>query len=593
MNSTRTHTHALAVKYLKYILIEGLLLVVVALHAQKVVPEETFRSPINFPIYLSGTFGELRSGHLHAGIDIRTGGVQGKKVYAADSGYISRINISLGGYGKALYITHSNGTTSVYGHLQRFNNKLEKFVHNIQYQRERFTVEIFPEKGKFPVKMGQFIAYSGNTGGSDGPHLHFEIRDTKSQNPLNPLLFKGIKIKDVQAPKLVQLAIYPVNSSSRINGTSDTTFYRIAGKGKQCFIKGNPLIKVRGAISFGIRTYDVMGGMPNHNGVYKIDMIEDGSRVFDVTLSRISFKTTRDVNSLIDYNYFQKTGKRIVRTQVDTNNRLPIYKKVRNRGIFPFYDTLVHHFQFRVKDVYGNTSQIPFRVQWLGKAADPLQKKLSTASGDGKFIHFEEPYQIDSGRIRLTFVPNTFYRSFIFHLHKKPETSQSFAPLFILQNRFVPVQKYFKIAIRPDSVGESLHNKLFIAFLPPKKPDAFNYAGNHWKGSWLTTRVRQLGAYTVMADTVPPEIKALNFHDSDTLSNQTSIRVSIEDHETGIKNYKPSLNGHWILMEYDPKLHTLTYHFDQFFKKGKNELQVVVNDEVGNSSRLNAILYRN
>ena len=580
-------------RYLKYVLIGGLLLTAVTLPAQQVVPKETFRSPLNSPLYLNGTFGELRSGHLHAGIDISTGGVQGKKVYAVDGGYISRINISLGGYGKALYITHPNGTTSVYGHLQRFNNRLENFVRSIQYQRERFTVEIFPEKGKFPVTKGQLIAYSGNTGGSDGPHLHFEIRDSKSQNPLNPLLFKGIRIKDVQAPKLVQLVIYPVNHFSTINGKRDTAFYWIAGKGMHCFIKGNPLIKVAGPVSFGIRTYDVMGGRPNHNGIYQIELFEDARRVFDITFNRFSFQTTRYVNSLIDYNYFQKKGKRIVRTQVDTNNRLPVYKKVQNRGIFPFRDTLVHHFEFRVKDAYGNASKVPFRIQWLGNVANTLQKKPNPVSADGKFINFRNACRINSGRIHLTFTPNTFYRSFTFYLHKKPESGRGFAPIFVLHNRFVPVQKYFKIAIRPDSVGDSLHNKLFIAFLPPKGQDAFNYAGSRWKDNWLTARVRQLGTYTVMADTVCPEIKALNFHNLDTLDHQKSIRLSINDHETGIKNYRPSLNGHWILMEYNPKLHTLTYHFDQYFKKGKNELQVVVSDEVGNISRLKAVLYRN
>jgi len=562
------------------------------LYAQQLKPDASFRPPLNSTLYLTGTFGELRSGHLHSGIDIKTGNVVGKKVFAVDDGYISRIKVSLAGYGKALYITHPNGYMSVYGHLQRFNDSLEKFVKGIQYKRQHFTVEIYPKKGRFTVKKGQLIAFSGDTGGADGPHLHFEIRDAKSQHPLNPLLFKAFRITDNKPPKLVQLAIYPVGVGSTINGKQDTVFYWISGKGMKCFIKGNPLIKVRGRVSFGIRAYDVMNGMINHDGVYQIELFEDHNRIFNLIMNRISFQTTRYVNSLIDYHYFQEKGRRIVRTQVDTNNRLIEYHDVLNRGISTFNDSNVHHYEFRVKDAFGNESKVPFRIQRDSKISKTAPRKQELGLPGGIAVNFRNVLQIDSGRISLYFVPNSFYQSFIFHFHEKPETKQTYSPLFILHNRFVPVQKYFTLSILPNKVDDSLKSKLFIAYLNPVEADAYSYVDCHWDKDRLVGRTRELGTYTVMADTIAPEIKALNFAGSDSLKTQKSLRLSIVDHETGIKDYRPTLNGHWILMEYSVKAHELVYHFDRYLKKGWNKFQLQVSDQVGNKRLFKASLYR-
>jgi len=551
-----------------------------------------FRSPLGFPLLLSGTFGELRSGHLHAGIDIKTGGKEGKKVYAVADGYISRIKISLGGYGKALYITHPNGKVSVYGHLQRFSHSIEKFVREKQYAREIYTVDIFPDHLQFPVKKGQLIAYSGNTGGSEGPHLHFEIRDARTQNPLNPLLFRNIRVDDEQAPKIVRLVIYPVGRQSLINGVHDTALYRVAGHGKHCFIKKDPLIKVYGPISFGIRTYDVMSKLPNHNGVYQIQLFQDSLEIFRLAMNRLTFRTTRFVNSLIDYHYYQKNGKRIVRVQVDSNNRLPEYKKVKNRGVVYLKDNMVHHFKFIVKDAYGNTAILPFRAMAVANSLKVTDKKRETETKSVYFIHYNKAYNIDSGRIRLKFVPNTFYQSFYFHFREKAKTPRSYAPLFVIHNRFVPVQNYFDLAIRPDKVDALLKSKLFIAYIPSEETDTFYFVGNKWKKSWLHASVRNFGVYTVMADTVLPEVKPLNFKTGDTLSSQKKLYLSIRDFETGIRDYRPSLNGHWILMEYDVKSNTLMYNVDKYLEKGRNELLLRVTDQVGNQTLFKTVLYR-
>jgi hypothetical protein len=536
---------------------------------------------------LSGDFGELRSGHLHAGIDIKTGGVQGKKVYAAADGYVSRIKVSLYGYGKALYITHPDGYVSVYGHLKKFNGQLQRYVKAIQYKRESFTVQIFPPKDSIKVKKGEVIAYSGDTGGSMGPHLHFEIRHAKTEHPVNPLLFGSIKIADNLTPKIAQLAVYPVFPNSRINNKPDTLVLPVAGHAKACYLRNMPVIHVQGPVSFGIRTYDVMNGTHNKNGIYSLRLYEGNTLVFALKANKISFSTGRYVNSLIDYNYYEKTGKRLIRTQLDTNNRLGIYRKVVNHGIFTFHDTLSHHFKYVVSDVYGNTAALKFTIK-DEPAAKSITKK--PAKETGTFIRYNRPAIINAGNVSLAFPKDCFYRSFYFHLRKFPADSQTLSPVYAVHNRFVPVQKYFTLAIKSSSIPDSLKEKTYIAYAPDTADD-FGYVGGTWKGDIIHVKTRNLGDYTLMADTVAPVIKPLRFENGSKVAGRHVLKVWISDEQSGIKDYRPTLNGHWILMEYDLKSKTLTYHFDRYLKKGKNEFQLVVRDNMGNDSEYNAVIY--
>ncbi len=558
-----------------------------SLLGQQRYPQHYFRSPVGFPIYLAGDFGELRTGHLHAGIDIKTGGVQGKKVYAVADGYVSRIKVSLYGYGKALYITHPNGYVSVYGHLKKFNTQLQHYVKVIQYKRERFTVQIFPPKDSIKVKKGEVIAYSGDTGGSFGPHLHFEIRQAKTEHPVNPLLFGSIKIADNLPPKIIQFAVYPVSAKSRINHKRDTLVMPVAGHAKGCYLRKMPVIRVQGPVSFGLRTYDVMNGSYNKMGIFSLKLFEDNKLVFALEADKFSFSTVRYVNSLTDYNYFEKTGKRLIRTQLDSNNRLGNYRKMVNHGIFTFHDTLPHHFKYVVSDVYGNTAALRFTVK-EGPATERIAKK--PAKGTGTFIRYNLPEKINAGNVSLSFPKNCFYRSFYFHLRKFPADNQMLSPIYAVHNRFVPVQKYFTLAIKSNSLSDSLKEKTYIAYAPGTADD-FGYVGGTWKGDIIHVKTRNLGDYTLMADTVAPVIKPLHFESGSKITGRHVLKVWISDEQSGIKDYRPTLNGHWILMEYDLKSKTLTYHFDRYLKKGKNEFQLVVRDNMGNDSIYKAVIY--
>ncbi len=559
-----------------------------SLLGQQKYPQHYFRSPVGFPIYLAGDFGELRTGHFHAGIDIKTGGVQGKKVYAVADGYVSRIKVSLYGYGKALYITHPDGYVSVYGHLKKFNTQLQHYVKAIQYKRESFTVQIFPPKDSIKVKKGEAVAYSGNTGGSFGPHLHFEIREAKTEHPVNPLLFGSIKIEDNLPPKIIQFAVYPVSAKSRINHKRDTLLMPVAGHAKGCYLRKMPVIRVQGPVSFGLRTYDVMNGSYNKMGIFSLKLFEDNKLVFALKADKFSFSTARYVNSLTDYNYFEKTGKRLIRTQLDSNNRLGNYRKMVNHGIFTFHDTLSHYFRYVVSDIYGNTSVLKFTVK-----DEPEPDKVSGKSvkKSGIFIRYNQPAKIDSGNIALSFPGNCFYRSFYFQLKKFPADSQTLSPIYAVHNRFVPVQKYFTLAIKSNSLSDSLKEKTYIAYAPDTA-DNFSYIGGFWKGDALSVKTRSLGDYTLMADTLAPVIKPLNFGKNTKVAGKQKLEVLISDEQSGIKDYRPTLNGHWILMEYDLKTKMLTYHFDKYLKKGKNTFQLTVSDNVGNKTAYETLIYR-
>lgn len=562
------------------------------LHAQEQKIHTHFRSPLDFPLSLSGTFGELRANHFHSGIDIKTQEKTGKKVYAVANGYISRINVSLTGYGNALYITHPDGYVSVYGHLKEFNAQLQKYVREIQYKRESFTVEIFPPKEKLLVKKGEVIAYSGNSGGSDAPHLHFEIREVKSEYPVNPLLFQGIHVADHQPPKIYRLAIYSEIADTCEKNPGDTTIYLVSGTGKDCYIRNHPVIKVSSPFSLGLETDDGMDHITNRDGDYSMKLYKDGQLVWGIEMNKISFYTSRYINSLIDYNYYKKTNRRLVRTEVDSNNRVPNYFSVQNDGIFHLRDKKVHHFKYEVADIYGNTAIFKFSAQAAPQDDCKGQKKNTKEKLlRGYSFRFNRDEKIDTTHVRLNFPANSFYRSFVFHLKEFPQKEHLLSPVYAVGNRFVPVQRYFDLSIKVPTSDKELYKKLYVAYASDPKSNGYNYAGGKYSEGWLQTKARQLGCYVIMADTIPPVIKPLNFKNGSHLKEQKALKVLIQDSPTGIRDYRPTLNGHWILMEYLPKKKLLIYHFDNYLKKGKNEFRLVVHDMVGNVSVLNATLY--
>ena len=541
------------------------------------ISEIDITPPLEIPMYLSGTFGELRSNHFHSGIDIKTQGVEGKNVIAIADGWVSRVKISEGGYGKAIYITHPNGYVSVYGHLQKFNSRIQKLVIEKQYNVESYTVQLFPKKDEIKVKKGDIIAYSGNTGGSMGPHLHFEIREERTQYPVNPLLNKSIKIKDYYRPSITKLAIYPVDNNSIIDGKHDTLFLDISGWGVKHYVKNKPEITASGRVSFGISAIDLMNNISNKNGVYSTKLYQDSVLIFHLEMDKLSFKTTRFINSLIDYSYFTKTKKRIVRTQIDTINIFDNYQTIENNGVIELNDTLVHNFTYEVTDAYNNISKLNFSIKGSTDTID-----VKTDEQSGTFFGFSKSNSIIDDSIRVKFEANSFYRSFYFDYDKYNSDSISYSSVYKLHNSFTPVHKYFTIEILPDSISDNLKDKLYISYSADSND--FWYMGSDKKGDYITCRSRQLGYYKVMIDTTAPEIKEVNFYNNKAISKQKSLKIKFYEKQSGIKSYRATLNDEWILMEYDSKKNLLIYAYDDRLKKGKNEFKLVVIDLLDNVS---------
>jgi len=554
--------------------------------SQNKYPQYYFRSPIDFPIKLSGTFGELRTDHFHSGIDIKTNGKQGKFIYAIADGYVSRIKISESGFGKAIYIAHPNGYVSVYAHLKKYNKKIEKFVRAKQYERELFAIQIFPKKNKFPVTKGEIIALSGNSGGSDGPHLHFEIRETKTEIPINPLLF-GINVKDYVKPKISTLKVYPFDRNSLIDSSSFPVEYKVVGWGQLHRLVNYGTIHVSGKIAFGIQTYDLFNDVNNKIGVYSIELYVDSVLYYSHRFEKFLFNETVYINSLIDYKEFKQNKRRIQKNYIDPNNKLSIYDSIINYGWITFSDTLYHNITYVVKDVKKNTSKLFFIVKsYLCENIDTVINDSTYVSGN-RFL-YDTANSFENENIKIYFPENCFYDSFNFIFSESESIEEGFSKVYHLHNEYTPVHKRFNLSIKTDSLPEFLREKAIIIRLNEK--DDPEPKGGQWKNGFITAKVREFGRYTVIVDTIAPEIRPLNIHNKKKIYNYKTIKIKIIDDLSGIKFYRGTMNDKWILMEYDAKNDLLTYFIDDRMKKGKNHFKLEVKDERGNLSVYKAVL---
>ncbi len=546
-------------------------------------PKDYFRSPLDIPLFLSGTFGELRSNHFHSGMDIRTQEKPGFKVYAIADGYVSRIKVAPGGYGRALYITHPNGFVSVYGHLQEYNKTLNDYVTKEQYRRESYSVDLYFKKGQFPVKKGEVVARTGDSGRSGGPHLHFEIRDAGTQKPINPLLF-GFKVQDKTRPLINVLKVYPADNNSLINGKNTPLETGTEWVGTKYNLKGNDTVEISGKAYFGINTYDPFNGGKNKNGVYTIKMSVDSTLVYSHSLETFSFDETRYINSFMDYREFKQKRRTIQKSYIQPNNRLSIYRDVINRGVISFNDGKLHKITYDVGDVPGNTSTLEF---WVKSVPGNKNKPVSKPAGI-LFTYTGTNYFKKDG-VKLTVPGKALYDTLYFKYSTSPALSSGFSEVYNLHYDYVPLQTWCNLSISAEKVPERLTSKALIASID--KDGDISSAGGKFKDGIITTRIRDFGSYFIAVDTVPPKIIPVNIKNGKDITNQKTIKVKITDDLSGIKSYRPAINGNWILMEYDAKNDMLIYRYDDKINKGENIFELKVTDEKGNMSTYKAKVF--
>jgi hypothetical protein len=550
-------------------------------------PTGCFISPLDITLSVSGTFGELRSTHLHSGIDFRTRGVEGLPIVAVADGYVSRILVSPTGFGKAIYIHHPNGYTSVYGHCRNFTPEIDDFIRQEQYRKESFAVNLFPTADQFSVKQGQFIAHSGNTGSSMGPHLHFEIRKTNGQIPVNPLHF-GFQVRDFIRPTIEKFVVYPHGNGSSVNGMKTPTAFELAGWGAEYRLKSNDTIAVSGAIYFGIETYDRLNDSNNKNGVYSVELFQDSALVYAHRMDEFPFDETRYVLSLKDYRRFVSDKRRIQRTRIEPNNRLSVYRKAENNGIFRFDEERIYLMQYVVKDAHGNESKLTFHL----KGSPPDFRNAMEAAmqaNNPRVMDWKKDNRLEADGLILEIPANALYDTIHFTFSTEPPFAGSFSPVYNLHHKYTPLQGFCSLSVKPESIPPDLKDKALIVSL---NGSSHNAVGGTWNNDYLTARIRDFGSFTVFTDTLAPEITPLNIFMGKDISAQNTIRIKIKDDLAGIESYRTTMNGKWILMEHDPKNELLIYHIDERTTTGKNDFRLTVTDTRGNIAVYEAILIR-
>ncbi|MDN3723414.1 M23 family metallopeptidase [Aequorivita sp. SDUM287046] len=544
--------------------------------SQNDIPTDYFSSPLDINLVLSGNFGEMRANHFHSGLDLKTEQREGLAVYAPADGFVSRINVQHYGYGKALYILHPNGYTTVYGHLRSFAGDIEKYVKDTQYAKETFEVELFPEKTLLPVKKGDLIAFTGNTGGSGGPHLHFEIRDG-SQRPMNPLLF-GIEIPDSKVPIVSAVFAYPIGADAHINQGQNRTKLRLIKQKDGNYKTEN--VTAFGKIGFGITTFDQQDGASNKNGSYKINTRFNGTEKFEVLFNKFDFSETRYLNRYTDYNYYEINKSMVQKLFRETNNPLSIITKEDDNGYINVQDSLTSIYTIEVFDFKGNTMMVSIPID--GKKMEILNPKKLEKTDD--YIFADHATSITKGKFSIYIPANSLYEDT--YLDIKDE-----GDILKFHEDVVPIHSNISITADISNYNEADRDKLYIGRL--------NYRGLPYytstsrNGDKLTAKTRTFGSYTVAMDTSPPTIKPINFTDGKWISNQNFLQVKITDDLSGISSYRATINNKFILMEYDYKKDVLTYNFnDNVNLETENNFKLIVIDNVGNSATFEAKFFR-
>ncbi len=535
-------------------------------------PKNTFGKPLKIELLTSGTFGEPRGNHFHAGLDIKTNGTTGYRLYAVKEGYISRIKVSPYGYGKAIYINHPNGYTSVYAHLSNFNDAIQQYVKSTQYQREQFAVDLYPGKDLFPIDSGEVIGFSGNSGGSAGPHLHFEIRETASEVPINPLFF-GYEVEDDIPPTLGFVKATNVNQG----------FFRSQGqrfalvKEKTFYTTAKPLKLEEGKIALSVQGWDRQTKTTNKNGIYRIEMLVEGESVFDWEVDKVGFHETRYVNGFMDYEERKLRKSSFYNCFRLPGNQLSVYNHLKDNGFVYLLNGDTLDVVIKTFDFSKNKSEVRLKV-------------IGTASKEKLFIdpsHIYNSYNvIDKNSFEMYLSEGSLYDHVTLHYHidSLDQSTGCYSSYHKVHDRHIPLHKHAFVKIKPDDLPAHLRSKALIVHedingekqgLTPK-----------WDGDMIGGKVKEIGGFCIQVDTIAPEVRLLNFSSKTNTFRGASIRVNLRDNLAGIKSYNGYIDGQWVLFDYDAKRNLMTYHFDERCSAGEHSLKIIVIDEVNNKTTL-------
>ncbi|CVK16596.1 Peptidase family M23 [Apibacter mensalis] len=546
---------------MKKIAVTAALLFTILSQAQR-YPKD-FVSPLTISISLSANYGELRKNHFHSGLDMKTQQRSGLSVLAAQEGYISRINISAYGYGKAIYIDHPNGYTTVYGHLSELKGAIEERARKEQYKNKNYSVDFYLKPGEIPVKKGEVIALSGNTGGSGGPHLHFEVRDTQTEEILNPFLF-GYDVNDHIKPMLRGSWIYPIKGT--VNGSASKV---VASEG------GN--YTVSGEVGFGVKAYDQQGGSQNLNGIYFIKIFVNDNLLSTFQADKHSFSETRYINASVDYPELIAHNNWIYRTYLLPGNTLQMYEQKVNRGIVKVEAGKTYKVKIEVGDYAGNVTTRSFTMNGVAYK-NPDEDGKSKIENDKLVVNFKSPYIFKQDGLFINFEKDSFYEDFIFN-YKKMGNNE-----YQVHKSSVPIHKKYEMIITPDwsNLDKSKADKYVIIresnFGPLKK----EYLDTSYESGTYKANPKDFGKFYLALDESVPSISCPMLSKSKKIGNKLVFKI--KDTGSGINTYDVFIDGKWILAEYEYKQNSLFISNleKEGIRAGKHQVEVIVTDKVNN-----------
>lgn len=567
-------------KYRNLLLISCLLLVILGVSIGQILiasAENTsqstqirFELPMRITPELSGNFGEIRSNHFHSGLDFKTEKRTGIPVYAVADGWISRIRIGAYGFGYALYLDHPSGHTSVYGHLDRYAPFIDSLAQALQYSIESFELDTLFSHKQFLIKAGQLIAYSGNSGSSSAPHLHFELRDTRSEDVLDPLIWYGDRIPDTQAPRIRQVTLFSADNQSII-GRSYQQYAVATIQQDSSWILKDTFPAACGTLGLGIKAYDYMDNTTNIYGVWSIKLYKNNELLYSRQMNRFAFSDTRYVNATIDYNDWKTNNSIVMRSYMLPGNDWPSVFTL-NRGLFTLTEGEVSTFRYELSDRKGNRTTLSFILKGANLPIPSIQRT-------GHFMAWNRSNVWEDDGIRLELPKGILYEDI--HFSAARSKGKGHTDSFRLHDGGTPLHTDVQLALRINNDTVSRKSQYYLAKKNERGAWANAGSGTYHNG-WLTTTIREFGTYTVLTDVIPPKITLM---DSKNAVKNRLFRIRVTDDASGVLSWKGTIDEKWVLFRFDTHSSELRYAFDdsRLTKNSSHNLLLTVTDACGNT----------
>lgn len=519
-----------------------------------------YTSPVDFNIFLAGNVGEIRSNHFHSGIDIKSpNNSVGAPIRAIADGYIERLFVSPSGYGKAVYIRHLDGSTSVYGHLDNFEKSIANWVRRGQYSARSFRVDLYPENSKFAIKQGQMIGYLGNSGSSMGPHLHLEIRNSAGE-PINIQAQNIFTVRDVVAPKVHRVTLMECDTVAgapifTAAGSLDFTYDRsgnIVPQGKM-FYCSKPFYLAYEVIDFA-------NGSSNTLGIYSLSQVVDKKLNFKMQIDKVSYTNGRYVNAILQWGVEHGSRTNILRAYVSPNNTLKIYSNVVGRGIIePAKTSSIIDISTSFTDNNGNISTINFAI------AKGNQTPAPKAPQGASLVRWNRDFSFEGDNFSVKIPAKALYETALIPIATNGST-------VTVGDKNIPLQKDFSLSMRA-MIAPNLQSKVVIV------NQRGHYVGGVHKDGNVTAKISSFGAFTIAYDTEPPKVTYNGIIDG-------VVNLRATDNLSGIKSYTLTIDNEWALIEYDAKTGNLTYKIEPGSAPKNHNISLTVADKKGNSQTI-------